>query len=106
MSVLGAVSPLATSLLEHPELVGIVISTVDSMQGRENMVILYDMTATGSSGGHYSFLSGLRRLCVALTRHKNGLIIIGDPSIDISGITVRTAPITDQQIRNNSDLSR
>lgn len=36
------------ALLLHSELVGITISTVDPMQGRENMVIVYDMTAAAA----------------------------------------------------------
>jgi DNA polymerase III delta prime subunit len=58
----------------------IVASTVDSIQGKENDIVIYDLTWVHSEGaGRIAHaLADFRRLNVALTRAKKKLIIIGD----------------------------
>jgi len=56
-------------------------STVDSIQGKENDVVMYSLTWAPSEGreGHiHKALANIRRLNVALTRAKKKLIVIGD----------------------------
>ena len=58
----------------------IVASTVDSIQGKENDVIIYDLTWVPDRGSNqlsYA-LADFRRLNVAMTRAKKKLVIIGD----------------------------
>lgn len=63
-----------------PPVEDIVASTVDSIQGKENDVVIYDLTWSPSEGsGKISYaLGNFRRLNVAMTRAKKKLIIIGD----------------------------
>jgi DNA polymerase III delta prime subunit len=61
----------------------VVASTVDSIQGKENDVVIYDLTWIVSDGWSYGVaraLADFRRLNVALTRAKKKLIVIGDLS--------------------------
>ena len=51
----------------------IEIHTVDSFQGREADIVILTMVRTDSCG----FWSDPRRMCVALTRAKHSLIIVG-----------------------------
>ncbi len=52
----------------------VVVDTVDAFQGKEADVVLI---STVRSGSHVGFLSEARRINVALTRAKNGLIMVG-----------------------------
>ena len=54
----------------------LLISTVDSFQGREREVIIYASTRS-NAGGEIGFLKDERRFNVAVTRAKRCLIIIG-----------------------------
>ena len=58
----------------------IIASTVDSIQGKENDIVIYDLTwvHSGGSGKIAYALADFRRLNVALTRAKKKLIVIGD----------------------------
>ncbi|KAH0791883.1 regulator of nonsense transcripts 1 (UPF1, RENT1) [Histomonas meleagridis] len=55
----------------------IKISTVDSFQGSERDYIIISCVRSNSDG-EIGFLSDMRRLNVAITRAKRGLIIVGD----------------------------
>ncbi|CAD6191512.1 unnamed protein product [Caenorhabditis auriculariae] len=59
----------------------IQIETVDSYQGRENKIVIVSMTRSMSSSGQsqgIGFLGEKNRICVAFTRAKHAMYIVGN----------------------------
>lgn len=56
---------------------GLRITTVDNYQGEENKIILLSLVRSNAKG-HIGFLKTENRVCVALSRARDGLFIIGN----------------------------
>jgi regulator of nonsense transcripts 1 len=79
---IGVISPYAGQVRLIRSMVddvieGLEVKSVDGYQGREKEIIVLS-TVRANDAGKVGFLSNYRRLNVALTRAKRGLIVIGD----------------------------
>lgn len=79
---IGVISPYAGQVRLIRSMVddvieGLEVKSVDGYQGREKEIIVLS-TVRSNDAGKVGFLSNYRRLNVALTRAKRGLIVIGD----------------------------
>ena len=84
----GIISPYAAQIRLLKNLVeesnnpdfyaGVEMQSVDGFQGREKEVIIMS-TVRSNPTGELGFLKDARRLNVAITRAKRGLILIGNP---------------------------
>ena len=79
---IGVISPYAGQVRLIQEMLdgqidGLEVKSVDGYQGREKEIIVLS-TVRANDSGKVGFLSNYRRLNVALTRAKRGLIVIGD----------------------------
>ncbi|XP_059472037.1 NFX1-type zinc finger-containing protein 1-like [Neocloeon triangulifer] len=73
-------SILSNSSKDEKELAGVRVSVVDDFQGEENDIILLSLVRSNAEG-RIGFLATENRVCVALSRAKQGFIIIGDMGI-------------------------
>lgn len=62
---------------EYSNLEGMNIQVVDNYQGEESDIILLSLVRSNASG-KIGFLKTENRICVALSRARNGLYIIGN----------------------------
>ncbi|XP_024082796.1 NFX1-type zinc finger-containing protein 1 isoform X3 [Cimex lectularius] len=58
----------------------IIIATVDSYQGKENTIVIISLVRNNKNG-HIGFLALENRVCVALSRARAGLFILGNMTI-------------------------
>jgi hypothetical protein len=56
------------------------VGTVDSFQGQETEIVVFSCTRSNDRS-EIGFLRDSRRLCVAITRARKGLIILGDQKV-------------------------
>jgi AAA domain len=84
---LNYVRVLETLRMTKPELYqhlqDVEVATVDSFQGRENEIIFLDLVVVGERSG-VGFVRDPRRLNVATTRAKCGLVIVGNSSMCVN----------------------
>jgi len=83
LSDIGIVTPYAGQVRAIRDMIpeslqGVEVRTVDGYQGREKDVIIFSCVRSNREG-NVGFLSDPRRLNVALTRSKRGLVVVGDP---------------------------
>jgi DNA polymerase alpha-associated DNA helicase A len=75
---IGVIAPYTSQVLLLQKMVDVEVSTVDGFQGQERDIIV--LTLVRSNGrGEIGFLSDRRRLNVAITRCRKGLVVVGDP---------------------------
>ncbi|XP_067617323.1 NFX1-type zinc finger-containing protein 1-like [Eurosta solidaginis] len=65
--------------ISHESLQHVNIATVDSFQGLEANIVLLSLVRSNTEG-QIGFLRNKNRICVALSRAKHGMYIIGDMS--------------------------
>ncbi|XP_015379679.1 PREDICTED: NFX1-type zinc finger-containing protein 1-like [Diuraphis noxia] len=73
----GQMFKLRSLQKKYSNLDGMKIQVVDNYQGEENDIILLSLVRSNESG-NVGFLKIENRICVALSRAKNGLYIIGN----------------------------
>ena len=66
--------------LHNRRIKGVKVGTVDSFQGQETDIVVFSAVRSNSLN-EIGFLRDPRRLCVALTRARRGLILLGDPRV-------------------------
>ncbi|KAH7708252.1 NFX1-type zinc finger-containing protein 1-like protein [Aphelenchoides avenae] len=62
----------------HPILDGIRIDNVDNYQGEESKIIILSLVRSTNPRGNIGFLSVPNRVCVALSRAKDGFYVFGN----------------------------
>ena len=82
-SSIGIITPYAGQVRAIRDMIpesmqDVEVRTVDGYQGREKDVIIFS-SVRSNPDGNVGFLSDRRRLNVALTRSRRGLIVVGNP---------------------------
>jgi len=77
---------------------GVRITPVDNYQGEENDIILLSLVRSNNEG-KIGFLQTQNRVCVALSRAKMGLFVIGNMTI-MAEASLLWSGITDQLKKN------
>ena len=62
----------------------IKVATLDDWASKEIDFAIVDLVRTSNASGNLGFLSQIRRVKIALTLHRNGLIIVGDRKCTIN----------------------
>uniref|UniRef100_A0A182SEF3 AAA_12 domain-containing protein n=1 Tax=Anopheles maculatus TaxID=74869 RepID=A0A182SEF3_9DIPT len=68
----------------RPALHGIRIAVIDNYQGEESKIVLLSLVRSGSTNGAtdtIGFLAHENRICVALSRARDGLYIVGNMTL-------------------------
>ena len=83
LSDIGIVTPYAGQVRAIRDMIpeslqSVEVRTVDGYQGREKDVIIFSCVRSNKDG-NVGFLSDPRRINVALTRSRRGLVVVGDP---------------------------
>ena len=83
ISDIGIVTPYSGQVRAIRDMIpenlqSVEVRTVDGYQGREKEVIIFSSVRSNKEG-NVGFLSDSRRLNVALTRSRRGLIVVGNP---------------------------
>ena len=73
---IGVIAPFRAQVAEISRRVGVTVDTVDRFQGSSKEVIIVSFVATGELDG--PLFEDHRRINVALTRAKKGLVLVGD----------------------------
>ncbi|RJX45155.1 AAA family ATPase [Halonotius aquaticus] len=73
---IGVIAPFRAQVAEISRRVGVTVDTVDRFQGSSKEVIIVSFVATGGLDG--PLFEDYRRINVALTRAKKGLVLVGD----------------------------
>jgi DNA replication ATP-dependent helicase Dna2 len=73
----GVIAPYRAQVAEIGRRVDVTVDTVDRFQGSSEEVIVVSFVATGELSG--PIFEDYRRVNVALTRAKRGLVLVGDP---------------------------
>ena len=68
------------SLIYGPKIADVNVGTVDSFQGQETDLVIFSAVRSNRMK-ELGFLRDERRLNVAITRAKRGLIVVGDPTV-------------------------
>lgn len=74
---IGIIAPYTSQVLLLREMVDVEVSTVDGFQGQERDYIILTLVRCNDRE-EFGFLDNEKRLNVALTRCKKGLVIVGD----------------------------
>ena len=64
-----------------PAAAGVTLATIDSVQGREYPFVVLDLVTPGGSQYPLGSLTEPGRMCVALSRAMNGLVMIGNKNM-------------------------
>ena len=92
--------------MEAAGLPNVRVSSVDNFQGEENDVILLSLVRNDGKGddarrrggeGTIGFLSTSNRVCVALTRARNGLFVFGNAGLLSAKFAARAATVEPRQ---------